>query len=67
MSEYRGRIAPTPTGYLHLGHATTFSIAQRRAEQNNGSLVFRNEDLDQARCKPEYVQASIQDLSPFCT
>jgi len=62
MSDYRGRIAPTPTGYLHLGHATTFSIAQKRAKKNKGTLVFRNEDLDQARCKPEYVKASLQDL-----
>ena len=62
MSEYRGRIAPTPTGYLHLGHATTFSIAQKRAIENKGKVIFRNEDLDQARCKSEFVEASIQDL-----
>ena len=62
MAEYRGRIAPTPTGFLHLGHATTFSIAQKRALDNNGSLIFRNEDLDQARCKKEFIKASINDL-----
>lgn len=62
MNGYRGRIAPTPTGYLHLGHARTFMIAQKRAEDNEGILVFRNEDLDRARCKKEFVDASIYDL-----
>ena len=62
MTEYRGRIAPTPTGYLHLGHARTFHIAQQRAQENNGTLVFRNEDLDKSRCKKEFIEASIKDL-----
>src|SRR5439155_12905885 len=64
-SEYRGRIAPSPTGYLHLGHARTFWIAQRRAQAKNGVLVLRNEDLDPARCKPEFVSALIEDLRWF--
>jgi glutamyl/glutaminyl-tRNA synthetase len=59
---YRGRLAPSPTGYLHLGHARTFWIAQQRAKQNNGVLVLRNEDLDPDRCRPEFVQAMIADL-----
>jgi glutamyl-tRNA synthetase len=59
---YRGRLAPSPTGYLHLGHARTFWIAQQRARQNNGRLVLRNEDLDPDRCRPEFVQAMIEDL-----
>ncbi len=54
---YRGRLAPSPTGYLHLGHARTFWIAQERARANRGVLVLRNEDLDRARCKPEFVAA----------
>lgn len=62
MNDYRGRIAPTPTGYLHLGHARTFMIAQKRTVENNGVIVFRNEDLDRARCKKEFVDASINDL-----
>ena len=62
MSAYRGRIAPTPTGYLHLGHARTFFIAMQRAQDNNGTFIFRNEDLDTARCKKEFVDASIKDL-----
>lgn len=59
---YRGRIAPTPTGYLHLGHAQTFGQAQRRAQQAGGSLILRNEDIDQARCKQIYVEAMFADL-----
>lgn len=62
MAAYRGRIAPTPTGLLHLGHARTFWIAAQRARQAGGALVFRNEDLDQQRCKPEFSKAAIDDL-----
>ena len=61
-TKYRGRLAPSPTGYLHLGHARTFLMAQRRAEQHGGMLVLRNEDLDGERCKPEYVSAMLEDL-----
>jgi len=62
---YRGRIAPSPTGYLHLGHARTFWTAQQRARAHGGVLVLRNEDLDPARSKPEYVRAMIEDLKWF--
>jgi glutamyl/glutaminyl-tRNA synthetase len=62
---YRGRIAPSPTGYLHLGHARTFWMAQQRAKPNGGKLVLRNEDLDRARCKPEFVAAMFEDLRWF--
>ncbi len=58
----RGRLAPSPTGYLHLGHARTFWVAHRRIRSSEGQLVFRNEDLDYQRCKPEYVQAMYEDL-----
>ncbi len=59
---YRGRLAPSPTGYLHLGHARTFWIAAERARRAGGTLVLRNDDLDRARCRPEYVAAMIEDL-----
>lgn len=62
---YRGRIAPSPTGYLHLGHARTFWWAQERSRSNGGALVLRNEDIDRARCKPEFVSAMIEDLRWF--
>ena len=59
---YRGRLAPSPTGYLHLGHARTFWIAAERARLAGGSLILRNDDLDRARCRPEFVAAMIEDL-----
>lgn len=64
-SGYRGRIAPSPTGFLHLGHARTFWWAQERARAAQGTLVLRDEDLDQARCRPEFATAMIEDLRWF--
>ena len=61
-SLYRGRLAPSPTGLLHLGHARTFLIAARRVAENHGTLILRNEDLDPQRSRPEFVQAMIEDL-----
>jgi glutamyl-tRNA synthetase len=61
-SSYRGRIAPTPTGYLHLGHAATFWKAYERAVQARGVAILRIEDLDPHRCKPDYAEAAIEDL-----
>jgi glutamyl/glutaminyl-tRNA synthetase len=62
---YRGRIAPSPTGYLHLGHARTFWTAQQRARMHGGTLILRNEDLDSDRCKATYYDALIEDLRWF--
>ncbi len=62
---YRGRLAPSPTGHLHLGHARTFWTAQQRAQAAGGTLVFRNDDLDRQRSKPEFVQAMFEDLRWF--
>lgn len=59
---YRGRIAPSPTGYLHLGHARTFWTAYERSVAAAGTLVFRNEDLDPQRSRPEYAAAMFEDL-----
>ncbi len=59
---YRGRLAPTPTGYLHLGHARTFALAAARAQAAQGRLIYRTEDLDAERCRPEFAQAAIEDL-----
>lgn len=64
-NNYRGRIAPTPTGRLHSGHAATFWKAQERAKSQGGQLLLRIEDIDKARCKPEYVQCCIEDLKWF--
>jgi glutamyl-tRNA synthetase len=60
--QYRGRLAPSPTGLLHLGHARTFWVAAQRARERGGTLILRNEDLDAARCRPEFVDAMIEDL-----
>jgi glutamyl-tRNA synthetase len=61
-SKYRGRLAPSPTGHLHLGHARTFWIAERRARAAGGSLVLRNDDLDAARYRMNFARAMIEDL-----
>ena len=65
FKKYRGRLAPSPTGYLHLGHARTFWTAQQRARANAGTLILRNEDLDSTRFKMEFVPAMIEDLKWF--
>jgi glutamyl-tRNA synthetase len=62
---YRGRLAPSPTGYLHLGHARTFWTAQERARANGGALVLRNEDIDSTRFKLDFVPPMIEDLRWF--
>jgi len=60
-TNYTGRLAPSPTGLLHLGHARTFWTAFERAKQ--GTLWLRNEDLDPQRSKPEFVAAMHEDLT----
>ncbi|MGA8090706.1 MAG: glutamate--tRNA ligase family protein [Terracidiphilus sp.] len=59
---YRGRLAPSPTGYLHIGHARTFATAWRRAREAGGALVMRMEDLDRDRSRMEYAAAALEDL-----
>jgi len=61
-SPYRGRLAPSPTGLLHIGHACTFWTAYQRAMAHDGTLVFRNEDLDMQRSKPKFAAAMVEDL-----
>jgi glutamyl/glutaminyl-tRNA synthetase len=62
LATYVGRIAPTPSGHLHIGHAQTFLIAKKRAEQAGGKLILRIEDLDAQRCKAHYYDEMIEDL-----
>lgn len=59
---YRGRLAPSPTGLLHVGHARTFWIAAHRAREHKGTLILRNEDLDPQRSRAEFALAMIEDL-----
>jgi glutamyl/glutaminyl-tRNA synthetase len=61
-SSYRGRLAPSPTGYLHVGHARTFWTAYQRAIVAGGTLVMRMEDLDPDRSRAEYADAALEDL-----
>jgi glutamyl-tRNA synthetase len=61
-SNYRGRLAPSPTGYLHVGHARTFWTAYQRAIDAGGTLVMRMEDLDPDRSRADYAQAALEDL-----
>jgi glutamyl-tRNA synthetase len=60
---YVGRLAPSPTGLLHLGHAATFWTAFERACAAGGTLLLRNEDLDPQRSRREFVDAMLEDLA----
>jgi glutamyl/glutaminyl-tRNA synthetase len=59
---YRGRLAPSPTGLLHVGHARTFWTAAQRAIDHHGTLILRNEDLDPQRSRAGFVRAMMEDL-----
>jgi len=60
--KYRGRLAPSPTGLLHLGHASTFWTAYQRAMHAGAVLVLRDEDLDTQRARADYAMAMLEDL-----
>ena len=62
MIGYTGRLAPSPTGALHLGNARTFMVAWLRARSCGGKIVFRMEDLDHPRDKPGAAAAAVEDL-----
>lgn len=62
MSGYVGRLAPSPTGALHLGNVRTFMIAWLRARQAHGRVVMRIEDLDHPRHKEGAAEQAIDDL-----
>ena len=57
------RFAPSPTGYLHLGHAFSALIAWRRAREAGGRFLLRIEDIDPGRCRPEFAAAILEDLA----
>jgi glutamyl-Q tRNA(Asp) synthetase len=57
------RFAPSPTGYLHLGHAHAALFAWHRARQAGGRFLVRIEDIDQSRCRPAYAAAIVEDLA----
>ena len=61
--DYRTRFAPSPTGPLHLGHAFSALTAWGRAQAAGGTCLLRIEDIDTARCKPQWEAAIYDDLA----
>lgn len=57
------RFAPSPNGHLHLGHAYSALLNFNRARETGGRLLLRIEDIDAARCRPEFETAIYEDLA----
>ena len=62
MTRSVGRLAPSPTGALHLGNVRTFMIAWLRARSQGGRVIFRMEDLDHPKDKPGAAAQAVEDL-----
>ena len=58
----RGRLAPSPTGRIHLGNAFAFLVAWACARKDGGTVVMRVEDIDPVRSRPHFIQGVIDDL-----
>jgi glutamyl-tRNA synthetase len=58
-----GRLAPSPTGALHLGHARSFLLGWWHARSRGGRVLLRIEDLDGERCRPELIERMLADLA----
>ncbi|MCH5278084.1 MAG: tRNA glutamyl-Q(34) synthetase GluQRS [Desulfovibrionaceae bacterium] len=58
----RGRLAPSPTGLLHLGNAWAFLLAWLAARAEGGRVILRMEDIDPARSRPEWAEGILRDL-----
>ncbi|MFL5348069.1 MAG: tRNA glutamyl-Q(34) synthetase GluQRS [Hyalangium sp.] len=59
---FRGRFAPSPTGRIHLGNARSALLGWLQARAAGGQFLLRVEDLDRARCRPQYVDELLRDL-----
>jgi glutamyl-Q tRNA(Asp) synthetase len=57
------RFAPSPNGYLHLGHALSALMNFEMAQQAGGRFILRMEDIDATRCRPDYEHAIYEDLA----
>jgi len=57
------RFAPSPTGYLHVGHAASALAGRRAAREAGGRFLLRIEDIDATRCRPEFERAIYEDLA----
>lgn len=60
---FRTRFAPSPTGYLHIGHAYAALFARETAHASGGKFLLRVEDIDGHRCRPEFEDAIYKDLN----
>ncbi len=63
MTCFTTRFAPSPTGYLHAGHAASAVFAWRKARDAGGRFLLRIEDIDPVRCRPAYTAAILEDLT----
>ena len=63
MTPFVTRFAPSPTGYLHRGHAYSALTASRAAQAGGGRLLLRIEDIDAGRCRPQFEAAILEDLA----
>ena len=63
MANVVTRFAPSPTGYLHLGHAHAALFAERAARDGGGQFLLRIEDIDRTRCRREFEGAILDDLT----
>lgn len=59
----RTRFAPSPTGYMHLGNIWIAFLNWLWTKENKGQIILRIEDIDRQRCKPQYIQGIIDDLT----
>ena len=59
----RTRFAPSPTGRMHLGNAWVAFLNWLWTRQHGGTVILRIEDIDEARCRPAYTEALMEDLS----
>ena len=57
------RFAPSPTGYLHLGHVCSALEGWRAARRRGGVFLLRIDDIDRTRCREEYAAAILEDLA----
>ena len=56
------RFAPSPTGFLHIGHAYAALCAYNYSKLHGGKFILRIEDIDEDRCREKYVEAIYEDL-----
>ena len=63
MIPTKTRLAPSPTGHLHLGHVLHIMYVQGLAQNYRTDITLRLEDHDQSRCRPEFVSSIIEDLA----